>query len=64
MICLGKVKGNLMIDLNASNEKRRAHSARMLASLRSCAYQEALQHLAANSWNVSVTLVRSPNSSI
>jgi len=33
MICLGKVKGNLMIDLNASNEKRRGRAARMLASL-------------------------------
>jgi N-acetylmuramic acid 6-phosphate etherase len=55
MIRLGKVKGNLMIDLNASNEKLRARAARMLATLQSCTYEEARQHLAAHRWNVRAT---------
>jgi N-acetylmuramic acid 6-phosphate etherase len=56
MIRLGKVKGNLMIDLNASNEKLRARAARMLTTLHRCTYQEAHQHLAAHRWNVRATL--------
>lgn len=56
MIRLGKVKGNLMIDLNASNEKLRARAARMLATLHGCTYREARRHLVAHHWNVRATL--------
>ncbi|YCM43141.1 N-acetylmuramic acid 6-phosphate etherase [Verrucomicrobiaceae bacterium 227] len=52
MIRLGKVKGNLMIDLNASNEKLRDRAARMLVTLQGCTYQEARQHLAAHNYKV------------
>jgi len=56
MIRLGKVKGNLMIDLNVSNEKLRARAARMLATLHGCTYREARRDLAAHGWNVRATL--------
>ena len=56
MVRLGKVKGNLMIDLNASNEKLRDRAARMLVTLQGCTYQEAHRHLAAHDYKVRPTL--------
>ncbi len=56
MIRLGKVKGNLMIDLDASNEKLRDRAARMLSGLRNCSYQEARRQLAEHHWNVRACL--------
>ena len=56
MIKLGKVKGNLMIDLNASNEKLRDRAARMLSGLQNCSYAEARKALAAHDWNIRACL--------
>ena len=56
MVRLGKVKGNLMIDLNASNEKLRDRAARMIVTLQGCSYQEAREYLAAHNFNVRKTL--------
>jgi len=56
MVLLGKVRGNFMIDLNASNEKLRDRAARMLVTLQGCTYEEARHHLAAHDYNVRETL--------
>jgi N-acetylmuramic acid 6-phosphate etherase len=56
MVRLGKVRGNLMIDLKASNEKLRDRAARMLVTLKGCTYQEARQLLASHDFNVRKTL--------
>jgi N-acetylmuramic acid 6-phosphate etherase len=52
MIALGKVRGNLMIDVTASNTKLRDRAARIVAELANCSYDEALTRLAAADWNV------------
>jgi len=55
MIRLGKVKGNFMIDLNASNEKLRDRSARMLMTLLGLSYQDARRQLAEHDFQVRQT---------
>ena len=52
MVALGKVRGNLMIDLHASNSKLRDRAARMVAALTSTDYASARQQLEANDWNL------------
>lgn len=52
MIRLGKVKGNLMVDLDASNVKLRDRAARIVSSLMNCSYEEARSRLAAHDWSV------------
>jgi len=52
MIRLGKVKGNFMVDLRASNAKLRDRAARMLGTLLHCSYQDAWHRLAAHNWSV------------
>jgi N-acetylmuramic acid 6-phosphate (MurNAc-6-P) etherase len=52
MIRLGKVRGNLMIDVNASNAKLRDRAARLVAELRGCSYHDARTVLEQCGWNV------------
>ncbi|MDQ3625649.1 MAG: hypothetical protein M3372_00760, partial [Verrucomicrobiota bacterium] len=52
MIRLGKVRGNLMIDVNASNVKLRDRAARLVSELRGCSYDEAHAALEEANWNV------------
>ena len=45
MVRLGKVRGNLMIDVNASNLKLRDRAIRIVSELRGCGYEEARSRL-------------------
>lgn len=56
MVALGKVRGNLMIDLTISNVKLRDRAARLLASLANCDHAEAVERLASHGWNVRAAL--------
>ena len=56
MIALGKVRGNLMIDLHASSTKLRHRAVRVLAELAQCDYQSARNLLEANHWNLRTAL--------
>jgi len=52
MVGLGKVHGNLMIDLHASNSKLRDRATRLVAQLSESDYDSARQQLEANDWNL------------
>jgi len=52
MVALGKVHGNLMIDLHASNSKLRDRATRLVAQLSESDYDSARQQLEANDWNL------------
>ncbi len=52
MVALGKVRGNLMIDLHASNSKLRDRAIRLVAQLSKSDYNSARQQLEANDWNL------------
>ena len=52
MVALGKVRGNLMIDLHASSGKLRDRAVRMLAQIAQCDYESARSQLEANGWNL------------
>lgn len=52
MIRLGRVRGNLMIDVNASNEKLRDRAVRLVSQIRQCDSDHARALLEKNSWNV------------
>ncbi len=52
MVALGKVRGNLMIDLHASNSKLRDRATRMVAELVGLDYSSARQRLEENDWNL------------
>ena len=52
MVALGKVHGNLMIDLHASSAKLRDRATRLVAQLLQCDYATARQQLEANDWNL------------
>jgi N-acetylmuramic acid 6-phosphate etherase len=52
MVALGKVRGNLMIDLHASNSKLRDRAIRLVAQLSGSDYESARQQLEANDWNL------------
>jgi N-acetylmuramic acid 6-phosphate etherase len=52
MVALGKVRGNLMIDLHASNSKLRDRAIRLVAQLSGSDYNSARQQLEANDWNL------------
>ncbi|MEY2480486.1 MAG: N-acetylmuramic acid 6-phosphate etherase [Verrucomicrobiota bacterium] len=56
MIALGKVRGNLMIDLSVSNSKLRDRAARLVAEMAGCNYDAAMDRLSQNEWNVRATL--------
>jgi N-acetylmuramic acid 6-phosphate etherase len=52
MVALGKVRGNLMIDLHASSSKLRDRATRLVAQLSQCDYDAAREQLEANGWNL------------
>lgn len=51
-IRLGKVRGNLMVDVNASNAKLRDRAIRVVRELRGCSYEESRALLEQANWNV------------
>ena len=52
MIRLGKVVGNLMVDVKPASDKLRARASRIVATLRGCGEAEARQRLVRARWNV------------
>lgn len=56
MVALGKVRGNLMIDVTISNTKLRDRAIRLVAALAHCDAREAAQRLALHHWNVRAAL--------
>jgi N-acetylmuramic acid 6-phosphate etherase len=52
MVALGRVRGNLMIDLNASNTKLRDRAVRMVAQLTGTNYDGARDRLEKSGWNL------------
>ncbi len=56
MVQLGRVHGNLMIDLAATNEKLRDRAIRLLARLAPCDYETARARLAQHRWSVRAAL--------
>jgi N-acetylmuramic acid 6-phosphate etherase len=52
MVALGRVRGNLMIDLHAASTKLRDRAVRMVAGLANCDYHSAQKMLEANNWNL------------
>ena len=52
MVALGRVRGNLMIDLAISNTKLRDRAARLVAELAQCDYAEAVERLQRHDWNL------------
>jgi N-acetylmuramic acid 6-phosphate etherase len=56
MIRLGKVVGNLMVDVQPNSEKLRDRACRIVAALRRCGICEARQRLVRAHWNVRAAL--------
>src|SRR5438445_884644 len=56
MVALGKVRGNLMIDLNASSTKLRDRATRMVAELAQCDYDSARMQLEESGWDLRAVL--------
>ncbi|HTS17875.1 MAG TPA: N-acetylmuramic acid 6-phosphate etherase [Verrucomicrobiae bacterium] len=56
MIRMGKVVGNLMVDVRPTNAKLRARACRIVATLRGCDEEEAQRRLARCGWNVKKAL--------
>ena len=52
MVALGKVRGNLMIDLYTSSGKLRDRAVRVVAQLAGCDYDSARNMLEASGWNL------------
>jgi N-acetylmuramic acid 6-phosphate etherase len=52
MVALGKVRGNLMIDLHTSSTKLRDRAVRVTVELANCDYESARQQLEASGWNL------------
>ena len=52
MVGLGKVRGNLMIDLHTTSTKLRDRAVRVVAELIQCDYESARNLLEANSWDL------------
>src|SRR6266487_5822666 len=52
MVALGKVRGNVMIDLRASNSKLRDRATRLVAQLSGSDCDSARRQLEANDWNL------------
>jgi N-acetylmuramic acid 6-phosphate etherase len=59
MVALGKVRGNLMVDLAVTNTKLRERAARLVAELAKCDYAEAVEQLESSGWNLRAALGRS-----
>jgi N-acetylmuramic acid 6-phosphate etherase len=56
MVVLGKVRGNLMIDLNTSSTKLRDRATRMVAELTESDYNSARAQLEASNWDLRAVL--------
>jgi N-acetylmuramic acid 6-phosphate etherase len=56
MVALGKVRGNLMVDLNTSSAKLRDRATRMVAELAQCDYNSARAQLEASGWDLRAVL--------
>jgi N-acetylmuramic acid 6-phosphate etherase len=52
MVALGKVRGNLMVDLHAASTKLRDRAVRVVAGLARCDYHSARDMLEARGWNL------------
>jgi N-acetylmuramic acid 6-phosphate etherase len=52
MIALGKVRGNLMVDLHTTSTKLRDRAVRLVAELTECDYSSAREKLEASGWNL------------
>ena len=52
MVALGKVRGNLMINLHTSSTKLRDRAVRLVADLANCDYNSACERLEASGWNL------------
>src|SRR6266536_4381270 len=52
MIALGKVRGNLMVDLHTTSTKLRDRAVRVVAELTQCDYSSAREKLEGNGWNL------------
>jgi N-acetylmuramic acid 6-phosphate etherase len=52
MVALGKVRGNLMIDLHAASTKLRDRAVRVVAGLAKCDYHSARRMLETSHWNL------------
>ncbi len=59
MVALGKVRGNLMIDLNTSSTKLRDRATRMVAELTECDYDSARTRLEESGWDLRAVLKKS-----
>jgi N-acetylmuramic acid 6-phosphate etherase len=56
MVALGKVRGNLMIDLNTTSAKLRDRATRMVAELTDCDYESAREQLEQSRWDLRAVL--------
>jgi N-acetylmuramic acid 6-phosphate etherase len=56
MVALGKVRGNLMIDLNTSSTKLRDRATRMVAEITQCDYGSARAQLEQSGWDLRTVL--------
>ncbi len=52
MIRIGKVRDNLMVDVNVSNAKLRDRAARLVSAVRGCSYDDARAALEVTNWDV------------
>ena len=52
MVALGKVRGNLMIDLQILSTKLRDRAIRLVAEIAGCDYETARKRLETNDWNL------------
>ena len=52
MVALGKVRGNLMIDLHTTSSKLRDRAVRVVAELIGCDYRSARERLESSGWNL------------
>jgi N-acetylmuramic acid 6-phosphate etherase len=52
MVALGRVRGNLMIDLHTTSAKLRDRAVRVVADLVQCDYDSARRRLEAADWNL------------
>jgi N-acetylmuramic acid 6-phosphate etherase len=56
MVALGRVRGNLMIDLSTASVKLRDRATRLVAECAKCDYAEARDRLQKNGWNLRAAL--------
>ena len=64
MVGLGKVRGNLMIDLHASSTKLRDRAVRVVAKLTECGYEAARDRLERSGWNLRNVLKSNSENSV